>query len=121
MDGQSLSTGFSPVTVEDSSTLLENVISMMDELSYVHDEENREAVYRTMIDKMFATMSHHSSVNKQFNEDLDKHRKDISDSSSGLIYLYCNQHFLLGLSRKCESVLLEFEKKLEAELRRPLG
>ena len=94
---------------------------MMDELSYVHDEENREAVYRTMIDKMFATMSHHSSVNKQFNEDLDKHRKYISDSSSGLIYLYCNAHFLLGLSRKCESVLLEFETKLEAELRRPLG
>ena len=45
-NGKSLSAGFSPVAVEDSSTLLENVISMMDELSYVYDEENREAIYR---------------------------------------------------------------------------
>ena len=120
-NGKSLSAGFSPVAVEDSSTLLENVISMMDELSYVYDEENREAVYKIMIDKMFSTMSDRSSVNKKFNEDLNKHRKDISDSSSELIYLYCNAHFLLGLSHKCESILLEFEKKLEAELGRPLG
>ena len=120
-NGKSLSAGFSPVAVEDSSTLLENVISMMDELCYVYDEENREAVYKMMIDKMFSTMSDRSSVNKKFNEDLNKHRKDISDSSSELIYLYCNAHFLLGLSHKCESILLEFEKKLEAELGRPLG
>ena len=120
-NGKSLPAGFSPVAVEDISTLLENVISMMDELSYVYDEANREAIYKTMIDKMFATMSDRSSVNKKFNEDLNKHRNDISNSSSGLTYLYCNAHFLLGLSHKCESVLLEFEKKLEAELGRPLG
>ena len=79
-NGQSLSPGSSPVAVEDSSTLLENVISTMDEFSYVYDDENRETVYKTMIDKMFAIMSDRSSVNKQFNEDLDKHRKDILDS-----------------------------------------
>ena len=43
---------------------------MMDELSYVYDEENRASVYKTMIDNMFATMSDRSSVNKKFNEDL---------------------------------------------------
>ena len=35
---------------------------MMDELSYVYDEENHETVYKTMIDKMFSTMSDRSSV-----------------------------------------------------------
>ena len=82
--GQSLSAGFSPVVIEDSSTLLENVISMVD------SEEKHESVYKTRINKMFATMSHHSSLNNKFNEDLAKHRQD---SSSELIYLYCNAHF----------------------------
>ena len=59
--GQSLSAEFSPV-VQDSSTLLENVISMVDEQSYVYDEENRESVYKTMINRMFATMSNCFSV-----------------------------------------------------------
>ena len=34
--GQSLSAGFYPVAVEDSSTLLDNVISMLDELSCIY-------------------------------------------------------------------------------------
>ena len=58
---------------------------------------------------MCATMSDRSSVNKKFNEELNKYKRDISESdsdstgnSSDLIYLYCNAHFLLGLSHKCE-------------------
>ena len=35
---------------------------MMDELSYVYDEENRETLYKTMIDKMYANMSDRSSI-----------------------------------------------------------
>jgi len=59
---------------------------------------------------MFATMSDWSSVNKTFIEELGKHKRDSSESdnnSSDLIYLYCNVHFLLGLSHKCESTLKE--------------
>ena len=37
---------------------------MMDELSYMFDEEN------PVISKLFATMSDRSSVNKKFNKDL---------------------------------------------------
>ena len=55
--GQSLSAGFYPVAVENSSTLLDNVISMLDELSYIYDEENCADICKTMISKMFATMS----------------------------------------------------------------
>jgi hypothetical protein len=58
-----------------------------------------------MITKMFATMSDRSSVNKKFTEELNKYKRDISESdsdgtgnSSDLIYLYCNAH----LSHKCE-------------------
>lgn len=126
-NGQSLSAGFSPVAGENSSTLLDNVISMMDELSYIYDEENCVDVCKTMISKMFATMSDRSSVNKKFNEELRKHKQDIAkpdstgSNNNDLTYLYCNAHFLLGLSHKCESTLKEFEKKLETELGRPLG
>ena len=42
-------------------------IPMMDEQSYVYDEENRKSVYKIMINKMFATMSDCSSINKKFN------------------------------------------------------
>ena len=34
-------------------------------LSYMFDDENRESVHKTMIRKLFATMSDHSSVNKK--------------------------------------------------------
>ena len=104
-----------------SFTLLENVISTMDELSYVYDEETVKLYIKLLLKRCLP-----KCLIAQFNEDLDKHRKDISDSSSGLIYLYCNAHFLLGLSHKCdlshkcESVLLEFEKNFDAELLRPL-
>ena len=56
--------------------MLENVISMMDELSYVYDEEKHESVNKTVIIKLFATMSDRASVNKKYNEDLGKHRHE---------------------------------------------
>ena len=59
--------------------MLENVISTMDELSYVYDENNLESVSKTVISKLFDTMSDHSSANRQFNKDLDKHRNGNSD------------------------------------------
>ena len=77
---------------------------------YIYDEENSEDVCKTMISKMFATMSDRSSVNKKFTEELGKHKRDISESdstgnSSDLICLYCNAHFLLGLSHKSLTML----------------
>ena len=39
--------------------------SISESLSYMFDDENRESVHKTMIRKLFATMSDHSSFNKK--------------------------------------------------------
>ena len=61
--GRILSAGFSAVAIEDSATLLDNAISMMQELSSVYDESESEEVYKQILSKMFATMADRSSVN----------------------------------------------------------
>ena len=57
--GKTMSLGFSSVAVEDSCTLLDNVISMIDELSSVYEDDpnEKEAVSRKILHKMFAVMS----------------------------------------------------------------
>jgi len=76
---------------------------------YIYDEENCADICKTMITKMFATMSDRSSVNKMFNEELGKRKQDISEcnspgNSSDLKFLYCNAHFVLGLSKKWNQI-----------------
>ena len=44
--------------VEDSSTLLDNVIAMIDELSDIYaDDEERDLVSRVILEQMFSVMS----------------------------------------------------------------
>ena len=55
--GRSLSTGFKPVAVEDSSTLLDNDIAMIAELCDMYDADNREHIFKSILQKMFCVMS----------------------------------------------------------------
>jgi hypothetical protein len=120
--GQTLSGGFSSVAVEDGVTLLDNVILMMEELSDLFGAEEKEAVYKEMMRKMFAVMSDRSSVNKAFNNQLEMYRETLlGEESVGLHFLYCNAHFLLGLANNCEGVLKELEKELVKDIGHGLG
>ena len=120
--GQTLSGGFNSVAVEDGVTLLDNVIAMMEELSDLYGGEEKEAIYKEMMKKMFAVMSYRSSVNKLFNTQLESHRETIlGEEAAGLQFVYCNAHFLLGLSNSCEGVLKEIEKEIVKELGEGLG
>ena len=121
--GTSLSAGFTHVATEDSQTLLDNAIAMMDELAEVVDPENKETVYKSLLTKMFALMSDRSSVNKSFNEKLSSYRSNIidNDSSADVHFLYCNAHFLLGLSNMAEQVLKKFVNSLEEQLGSRIG
>ncbi|XP_022110164.1 LOW QUALITY PROTEIN: uncharacterized protein LOC110989821 [Acanthaster planci] len=119
--GKTLSGGFSAVAVEDGVTLLDNIIAMMEELSDLYGGEEKEEVYKKM-KKMFATMSDRSSVNKAFNNRLESYRASLlGDKSVGLHFLYCNAHFLLGLSNNCEGVLKELQKDLVNEKGQGIG
>ena len=111
--GETLSGGFSNVAVEDSTTLLDNVISMLEELSWLADEDKIDEIHKEMLGKMFAVMSDRSSVNKSFNIKLNEYRESLlKEDSVDLQFLYCNAHFLLGLSNICEKVLGGIEKTL---------
>jgi len=71
--GSTLSVGFTPVVVENSVTLLDNVIAMLDELSDIYADRSKaekDTIFKTLLQKMFATMSDRCSVNKSFNEKL---------------------------------------------------
>ena len=73
---------------------------MFDELSYVFDdgtsESDREAVKKAMLSKLFATMSDRSTVQNLFNEKLAAHCSAVLGTD--IKFLYCNAHFLLGMS-----------------------
>ena len=120
--GRSLSTGFKPVAVEDSSTLLDNAIVMIEELCDMYDADNREHIFKSILQKMFAVMSDRASVNKAFNEKLSNYRKsELGDETVDIHYLYCNAHFLLGLSNVAESVLKREVKTYEDEVGYSIG
>ena len=120
--GETLSGGFSSVAVEDAVTLLDNVIAMMEELGEIVEEEKKDDTIKEMMKKMTAVMSDRSSVNKSFNMKLADYRDSLlAEDSIDLEFLFCNAHFLLGLSNNCESVLKEFEKEIIDERGHGLG
>ena len=124
-DGHMLSAGYSGVAVEDGDTLLDNAISMMNELAYVLDDGQMSPLdvvnlQKTLLSKMFATMSDRASVNKSFNSKLNDYRQQ-QGNETDLHMLYCNAHFLLGLSNICESTLKTIESNLSTEIGEKLG
>ena len=120
-----LSTGWSSVAVEDSTTLLDNTIAMFDELSYVFDtgtpESEREIIHKMMLSKLFATMSDRSSVQKLFNEKLAAHCSNVLGTETDIKFLYCNAHFLLGLSSCSEVTLSKIEQEVASNLGHKFG
>ncbi|KAG1670842.1 hypothetical protein GQR58_016643 [Nymphon striatum] len=123
-EGGILFAGFSGVAVEDATTLLDNAITMMQEFAYVLDDVTNatetDSMVKTILGKMIATMSDRSSVQKSFNEKLNDYRKEqVNDGE--LHFLYCNAHFLLGLSTECEKALHEIEANLVKDIGHKLG
>ena len=120
--GKQLSLGYEAVCVEDSATLLDNVIAMIDELSdiYAGDDE-QDQVSRAILEKMFCVMSDRCSVNKSFNKQFDQYKKNILGSEHDTHFLFCNAHFLLGLSSASEKQLKEIESQLCSESGKKLG
>ncbi|XP_033123577.1 uncharacterized protein LOC117122178 [Anneissia japonica] len=117
-----LSGGFSAIASDDSSTLLECVMEFLDDLSYLENEDERENLKKVMLSKLRATMNNRASVNKKFNTLLSEYRSDVcGETVDALKYLFCNAHFLLGLSNKSDSLLKDFEKGLVRALEVGLG
>ena len=95
---------------------------MMDELSDIISDNDKDEVFKRMVGNMFAVMSDRSSVNKSLNSQLQSYPESLlGEDSIDLHFLFCNAHFLLGLSNTCESVLKMCEKELVKDMGHGLG
>ncbi|GFR82131.1 LOW QUALITY PROTEIN: hypothetical protein ElyMa_002357600 [Elysia marginata] len=115
--GRNLSLGFVEVATEDAQTLLEVTTNILQELSQLMGEEDQQEVLKTMLKKVCTTMSDRASVMKSFNKKFEDFRKDRLGEEVQTNFLYCNAHYLLGLSGACEDAV----KEVEGEMEEPLG
>ena len=114
--GATLSLGFVGVGTENSSTLLELTIDLLDELSkiyHLHSEnEENETIFKDVLEKLTSVMSDGASGMKSYNEKLLQYKKTELSEDVGVHFLYCNAHFLLGMSKACEGALKATEKEI---------
>ena len=120
--GKNLSVGFVGMVEEDSTTLVENAMDMITELADLYDGKERETLIKEFLTKMCATMSDRASVNKCFGRKFAVIRKEqLQDDEVETHMLFCNAHFLLGLSNESEKLLKGIEKTIEASRGEKLG
>lgn len=118
--GDTLTLGFKTVACENSKTLLEVASSQLDELATLYaeyKEKDRDEIFKEILVKITSLMSDRASVMKKFNEEFLSFIKSEVGQEHHIHFLYCNAHFLLGLSRSC----IEELKITEKDLGRKLG
>lgn len=108
------------MAVEDSQTLLDCAINMLQELVdlYITAGDDPQAMFKDMLRKLFATMSDRASVNKKYNSMLNKYRKESLGTDVDLEFLFCYAHFLLGLSLESEKICQKLEKEMDSKIGR---
>ena len=90
------------VMTEDTQTLLDAAIAVLQELADVYAADTVDEDFKPILYKLNGLMSDRASVNKSFNKAMNKKRCDVlGDEPLQLEFVYCSAHFLLGLS--CES------------------
>ncbi|GFS24279.1 hypothetical protein ElyMa_003411500, partial [Elysia marginata] len=112
-DGNVMSLGFSEIATDDAQTLLEKTLDLFNELCKIYcDDENveRDIVFKEIISKMKCLMSDRASVMKLFDKKMAELRNQILDGDVQTHFLFCNAHFLLGISGAVENSMRELEK-----------
>lgn len=119
-DKTEMSLGFTEIAVDDSVTLLEKTIEILDDLSdnlcktstedVENNQEKKQEQFLDLLKKLKCTMSDRSSVNKSFNQKLSEYKQDLlNGEDASTHFLYCNAHFLLGLVVATEIALKSSE------------
>ena len=109
----SLACGFTPVAVENAVTLVETTLNLLQELSEVYSDEEREQNFLRILGNLSGVMSDCASVMKKYKEELNDAIKTTLGTQENIQFLYCNAHFLLGLSSTSDKTL----KGVQAELK----
>ena len=108
--GKALATGFIPVSTENTTTLVDITMNLLHELSDLYSEEQAQETFLQLLKGMSAVMSDRAAVMKSFGHALNEERRGMLQTEDELHFLYCNAHFLLGLSSACEKDLKKTEK-----------
>lgn len=103
--------GFIPVATEDTSTLVDISMQMLEELSDLHPADEAQQSFVRMLLGLSGVMSDRASVMKSFGKRLQDERQVLLQIDEGLDFLHCNAHFLLGLGTDCKKVLANEEKE----------
>ena len=96
-----MSIGFTEIAVDDAKTLLDETVSIFDELSNMYcstmDTVSKDKVLKEIISKLKCIMSDRATVMKAFDKMLHDYRKDLlGQDDISTQFLFCNAHFLLG-------------------------
>ena len=117
-NGSTLSLGFTSVATENVDTLLDITVQLLRELTdvYCTDDADNEETFKALLSKMTAFMRVRAAVMKSYNSKIKEFTESERGQDVSLHFLHCNAHFLLGLSRSCETAMKHAEDEVKAEL-----
>ena len=108
---ESLCCGFTTVATENASTLVETTLMLLQELSEVYSEGDRQEHFKQILRNLAGVMTDRAAVMKKFKKDLNEAVQTTLETEESIEFLECNAHFLLGLSAKtnaaCKDIQLE--------------
>ncbi|GFR88074.1 hypothetical protein ElyMa_006091600 [Elysia marginata] len=121
-DGRLLSTGFREVATEDAQTMIEDTVEMIEELSELYgDDEKDDLFFLQLLKNITSTLSDRASVVKSFSQNFGEMKNLMLGENKRTNFLFCNAHFLLGLSSSCEQAVKEVEAQMISETGQVLG
>ena len=104
--------GHRTVAAEDAVTLLDITIKQLEEMSDLYadaTDQDKDTIYKSLLTKLTSLMSDRAAVMKKFNRDFHAFVQTQLGQDIAVHFLHCNAHFLLGLSRACETGMKEAE------------
>ncbi|KAK7095511.1 hypothetical protein V1264_006907 [Littorina saxatilis] len=106
-----LSLGYTPLAREDTSSLLEVTIQMLEEVSDLSASgEEAQEKFLQLLSGLSTVMSDRAAVMKSYGRALEEERRLLLDTEDGMNFLHCNAHFLLGLASEIKKTLAEEDK-----------
>ena len=107
--GGSMSLGFTEIASENADTLLDVSISLLKDLceTYcsVDDTLVLDSLFREMLVKLKCLMSDRAAVMKLFDKKMAAFKNQFLGEDCTTHFLFCNAHFLLGLTSVTETVM----------------
>ena len=84
---------------------------MFEELEDLDPTEVNPVSTADLMRNMVGIMTDRAATMKLFQKEVEEKRKEILESEEGINRLYCNAHFLLGLSSAAKKTLVNVEKE----------